>query len=194
MTPPLRTGIYGGSFNPVHFGHVRLARHILREAGLNEVWFMVSPQNPFKADQALLDDDKRLQMVRLALRRERGLTASDYEFHLPRPSYTWNTLQALAADYPDRQFTLIIGADNWAAFPRWYHHDDILSHHNIVVYPRQGSDIDAAALPPGVQLVSTPLINISSTQVRERIARGQDIRRLVPKAVADTIEREHLYR
>ena len=194
MTSRIRTGIYGGSFNPVHFGHVRLARHILREAGLHEVWFMVSPQNPFKVNQTLLDDDKRLQLVRLALRREHGLVASDYEFHLPKPSYTWNTLQALVAEFPDREFTLIIGADNWAAFPRWYHHEDILSHHAIVVYPRQGSDIDVASLPSGVQLVNTPLINISSTLVRERIAQGRDIRRLVPKPVADAIDREQLYR
>ena len=91
----IRTGIFGGSFNPIHFGHIRLARHIRKEAALDEVWFMVSPQNPFKVNQTLLDDDKRLQLVKIALRREKGLKACDYEFRLPKPSYTWNTLQAL---------------------------------------------------------------------------------------------------
>ena len=187
-------GIYGGSFNPVHFGHIRLARLIRQQAHLDEVWFMVSPQNPFKVNQVLLDDELRLQLTRLALRRERGLIASDYEFRLSRPSYTWNTLQSLSRDYPDHSFTLIIGADNWAVFPQWYHADDILAHHRVVVYPRRGYHIDAATLPDGVSLLSTPLFDISSTDIRERIANGRPIRRLVPKAVADIIEQRQLYK
>ena len=190
---PQTIGLYGGSFNPVHFGHIRLARQIRQLAGLDELWFMVSPQNPFKADQRLLDDDKRLELTRLALRRERGLVASDYEFHLPRPSYTWNTLQALARDFPTHRFTLIIGADNWTSFPRWYHAQDILAHCNVIVYPRRGNDIDPSTLPQGVQLLQTPLIDISSTDIRQRIAEGRPFRHLVPKAVADAIEEQHLY-
>lgn len=190
---PQTIGLYGGSFNPVHFGHIRLARQIRQLAGLDELWFMVSPQNPFKADQRLLDDDKRLELTHLALRRERGLVASDYEFHLPRPSYTWNTLQALARDFPAHRFTLIIGADNWTSFPRWYHAQDILAHCAVVVYPRRGDDIDPSTLPQGVRLLQTPLINISSTDIRQRIAEGRPFRHLVPKAVADAIEEQHLY-
>lgn len=188
-----RVGIFGGSFNPVHFGHIRLARQLRQLAGLDEVWLMVSPQNPFKTNQTLLDDDKRLQLVQLALKREKGLVASDFEFRLPKPSYTWNTLQALAQSFPEHEFTLLIGADNWISFPKWYHADDILSSYSIVVYPRKDSDIDVNSLPPNVTLVNTRLIPISSTQVRRRIAEGKSIERLVPKAVARLIHEEHLY-
>ena len=188
-----RVGIFGGSFNPVHFGHIRLARQLRQLAGLDEVWLMVSPQNPFKTNQTLLDDDKRLQLVQLALKREKGLVASDFEFRLPKPSYTWNTLQALEQSFPEHEFTLLIGADNWISFPKWYHADDILSRYSIVVYPRKNSDIDVNSLPPNVTLVNTKLIPISSTQVRRRIAEGKSIERLVPKAVARLIHEEHLY-
>ena len=176
-----RVGIFGGSFNPVHFGHIRLARQLRQLAGLDEVWLMVSPQNPFKTNQTLLDE------------REKGLVASDFEFRLPKPSYTWNTLQALAQSFPEHEFTLLIGADNWISFPKWYHADDILSRYSIVVYPRTDSDIDVNSLPPNVTLVNTRLIPISSTQVRRRITEGKSIERLVPKAVARLIHEEHLY-
>ena len=190
----IKTGIFGGTFNPIHFGHIRLARLLLKEAGLDEVWFMVSPQNPFKVNHVLLDDTQRLEMVKAALRRERRLIASDFEFHLPKPSYTWNTLQALTAENPDRLFTLLIGGDNWEKFPQWYHHEDILANHSIAVYPRAGSTIDTASLPPQVQVVETPLIPISSTLVRQRVSEGKTIRHLVPKVVAEYIEQHHLYR
>ncbi len=189
----IRTGIYGGSFNPIHNAHIRLAMKILRMAQLDEVWFVVSPQNPFKRNQQLLDDDKRLELVRLALSRHPRLTASDYEFHLPRPSYMHTTLTRLSADYPDREFVLIIGADNWERFHDWHRANDILQSYRLVVYPRQGSPIHPQSLPPNVQLVNTPLINLSSTMIRQRIAQGRSIRRLVPKAVAEAIEKEKLY-
>ncbi|MBO4827211.1 MAG: nicotinate-nucleotide adenylyltransferase [Prevotella sp.] len=188
-----RTGIYGGSFNPIHVAHVRLAKQLLEKANLDEVWFVVSPQNPFKQDQQLLDDDKRLQLVRLALKRHPRLVACDYEFHLPRPSYMHTTLTHLSADFPDREFVLLIGADNWERFDHWYRADDILRDYKLAIYPREGSPIAPTALPPNVQLVDTPLINLSSTEIRERIRQGRSIARLVPKAVADIISKEHLY-
>lgn len=189
----MRIGLFGGSFNPIHYGHIRLARQLLALAALDEVWFVVSPQNPLKQQTDLLDDDLRLQMVEMALQREKGLRASDIEFRLPRPSYTWNTLQTLRQEHPGDEFTLLIGGDNWERFPLWYRADDIVRDYNIVVYPRTGSDIDERRLPPTVRIVRTRRINISSTMVRQRIALGQTLSRLVPKAVADFIEKKRLY-
>ena len=163
-------GIFGGSFNPIHTGHIALAKSLCEKAGLDEVWFMVSPMNPFKkAATDLLDDQLRLEMVKKALEGEPQLQACDYEFHLPKPSYTWHTLQAISQDFSDIRFTLLIGGDNWAAFDKWYHHDDILAHYPIVVYPRKGSDI--GEVPEGVTIVETPLLNISSTEIRHHIAK-----------------------
>ncbi len=190
----LTTGIFGGSFNPVHNGHVELARRLLAIAGLDEVWFVVSPQNPFKRNDRLLDDRLRLEMVRLALRDEPRMAASDYEFGMPRPSYMWHTLQAMSRDYPDRRFVLLIGADNWARFGEWYAADKILAAHSVVVYPREGVPLDPAALPAGVTLADTGLIPGSSTEVRRRIAAGEPIDGLVPPVVASFIFNNKLYR
>lgn len=191
----MNIGLFGGSFNPIHNGHVRLAKSLLQEAALDEVWFLVSPQNPFKQDQQLLDDDKRLQLVRLALKEEPQLMASDFEFHLPKPSYTWNTLQALEQEYPERKFTLLIGGDNWEAFDKWYRYEDILKRYPIIVYPREGSKVPGVKFQGSdIQIVETPLINISSTQIRQRLHEGKSVRGLVNTEVAMVIEQEHLYR
>ncbi|MGI6242094.1 MAG: nicotinate (nicotinamide) nucleotide adenylyltransferase [Prevotella sp.] len=188
-----RTGIFGGSFNPIHNGHIELARQILREAALDEIWFVVTPLNPFKttADD-LLDDDLRLDLTRKALQGETRLVASDYEFHLPKPSYMCNTLKHLATDYPDREFVLIIGADNWLSFDRWAEPDYILAHHEIAVYPRMGFPIDETTMPPNVHLINTRLYPVSSTDIRQRIKNGQPVDDLVPPNVHDTIVK--LYR
>lgn len=179
-----RIGIFGGSFNPIHVGHIAIARELLSLAHLDEVWFLVSPLNPFKkAATDLLDDDKRLLMAQRALRGETCLKASDYEFHLPKPSYTWNTLQHLKADYPDKQFVLIIGADNWLAFDRWARPDYILSRFDIAVYARPDCPIDAASLPPRVHLYNMGLFDISSTLIRSRIREGLPVAGLVPPAI-----------
>lgn len=185
-----RTGILGGSFNPIHTGHIALARHIIREASLDEIWFVVSPLNPFKkAATDLLDDDLRLALTRKALDGEPRLKASDYEFHLPRPSYMWNTLSHLGTDYPDREFVLIIGADNWLAFDRWAEPRYILDHHEIAVYPRSGFPVDEATLPPNVHLVDTPLYPLSSTDIRQRVREGKPIDTLVPPRIRDLVLR-----
>ena len=182
----MNVGIFGGSFNPIHTGHIALAKSLCEKAGLDEVWFMVSPMNPFKqAATDLLDDNLRLELVEKALENEPQLRACDYEFHLPKPSYTWHTLQAITQDYPDIAFTLLIGGDNWAAFDKWYHHDDILAHYPIVVYPRQGSDI--GNVPEGVTIVETPLLNISSTDIRHHIAEGKSITGMVPLSIEQKV-------
>lgn len=189
----IKTGIYGGSFNPIHNGHIALAKAFLRQAALDEVWFVVSPQNPFKVNDHLLDDRWRLRLTKAALQGETRLMASDYEFHLPKPSYMWHTLQSMSREYPDREFTLLIGGDNWTTFHRWYHADDILSHYSLAVYPRKDNPIDTATLPPNVQLINAELLDISSTEVRHRITKGQDISHLVPPRVAELITKNRLY-
>lgn len=185
----IRTGLYGGSFNPIHNGHIAIARQMIEKAGLDEVWFMVSPQNPLKERDTLLDDAKRLEMARKALEGQPRLKACDYEFALPRPSYTWHTLQTLWRDYPDREFILMIGADNWAHFGRWYHADDIMRTCNILIYPRRGYDVDTLSLPARAQLVDTGLYDVSSTEIRQLIKEGRDISRLVPADIVDMAEK-----
>lgn len=179
-----RTGIYGGSFNPIHNGHIALARQMLDAGLMDEVWFVVSPLNPLKKAQTdLLSDELRLEMTRLALENEPQMIAQDFEFHLPKPSYSWLTLQAMSAQYPDRQFILIIGGDNWQIFPRWYHSQDILDNYSLVIYPREGIDIDASTLPDNVKLLNAPLYQVSSTQIRQRIKEGKSVSRLIPKSI-----------
>ena len=175
----IRTGIFGGSFNPIHNGHIILARQLKERARLDEVWLMVSPQNPLKQHAGLLADEARMEMARKAVEGEAGIVASDYEMQLPRPSYTWNTLQALSRDYPDREFVLMIGGDNWELFDRWYRAEDIRRHYEIVVYTRTPGD-------PG-------FIDISSTEIRRRIREGLSIGELVPAAVADIIKEKGYY-
>lgn len=182
-----KTGIFGGSFNPIHNGHLQLACQLREAAGLDEVWLMVSPQNPLKQQTDLLDDNQRLQMARQAVGGEQGITVSDYEFHLPRPSYTWNTLQALQADFPDREFVLLIGGDNWKQFRNWYRADDIVRDYQLVVYPRRGSDIDRTTLPPTVQVIEAELLDISSTDIRRRVREGKTIAGLVPPCIIPAV-------
>lgn len=177
-----KVGIFGGSFNPIHTGHIALAKSLCQQAGLDEVWLMVSPMNPFKKEATdLLTDKLRLEMAEQAIADEPKLKACDYEFHMPKPSYTWHTLQALSQDFPHVSFTLLIGGDNWTSFDKWFHHEDILSHYPIVVYPRKGCDI--GKVPSSVTIVETPLLNISSTEIRQRIKEGKSIHGMVPDCI-----------
>ena len=190
----MRVGLFGGSFNPIHNAHIALASTICEQARLDEVWFMVSPQNPLKQAQDLLDENERYEMVKLALdSQEKVLKASNYEFHLERPSYTWKTLRALKKDFPQHEFSMIIGGDNWVRFPRWAHNEDILANHHIYIYPREDSEINEALLPQNVHLVHTPKINITSTMLREMIKNGKDITPFVPDAVAKAIADNNYY-
>lgn len=174
----IKTGLFGGSFNPIHNGHIALAKYLQQKAGLSEVWLMVSPQNPLKQQADLLDDDQRMALTQTAIQGIEGIKASDYEMRLPRPSYTWNTLQALSHDYPDREFVLLIGGDNWAHFERWYHWKDILRHYRIVIYPRNNT----------AGTVDAPLLDISSTDIRRRVRSEQSIAGLVPDNIIKQVE------
>ena len=164
----MKTGLYGGSFNPIHNGHIRLSQALLDAHLVDEMWLLVSPQNPFKVNQKLLDDNARLELAKLAVQDIPNIIVSDYEFHLPRPSYMVNTLEHLRQDYPEREFILIIGADNWERFPHWYKHEEILAHHRVIVYPRSGCQL--SNVPDGVTIADTPLIDISSTVIRRNIS------------------------
>ena len=180
-----KTGIFGGSFNPIHNGHIALVRQLRQAVVLDEVWLMVSPQNPLKRQEDLLDDELRLKMAQRAVADEPSIRVSDYEFHLPRPSYTWNTLQALERDFPDRQFVLMIGGDNWQYFAHWHRADDILRRYPVVVYPRRGSEV--GDVPPSVTVVEADFLDISSTDIRQRVRDGRPIAGLVPDAIADMV-------
>lgn len=173
-----RIGIFGGSFNPIHNGHIALAQAVLRQCALDEVWLMVSPQNPLKKESELVDDRQRLQIAQKALEGVKGIEACDYEFYLSKPSYTWNTLQHLTKDYPDNTFTLLIGGDNWAHFERWRHWQDILRTYDVIVYPRDEH--------PGT--IDVPLLDVSSTEIRRRVKAGESIRGLVPKSIVSMVE------
>ena len=191
----MRVGLFGGSFNPIHNAHIALASTICEQARLDEVWFMVSPQNPLKQAQDLLDENERYEMVKLALESQaKVLKASNYEFHLERPSYTWKTLRALKNDFPQHEFSLIIGGDNWVRFPRWAHNEETLANHHIYIYPREDSEIDEATLPENVHLIHTPKINITSTMLREMVRNGKDISAFVPEKVAKAIADNNYYK
>lgn len=188
----MRTGIYGGSFNPIHLGHVCLAKALADSGLVDEMWLLVSPQNPFKVDAHLLDDDKRLHLARLAVADVPGVEVCDREFYLPRPSYMYNTLQALSSEHPDREFVLVIGADNWERFSYWYRSQDILSVYRVIIYPRPGYALQD--VPQGVTIADTPLLDISSTEIRHRIASDPDYdgEGLCP-AVWEKIKRDGLF-
>lgn len=182
-------GIFGGSFNPIHTGHIALAKQIISIAKLDAIWLVVSPQNPFKVgNNSLIDDSVRLHLAKKALEGETLIMASDVEFQLPKPSFMWNTLQYLSTQHPDIKFSLIIGADNWTVFDKWYHADDIKAHHNIIVYPREGCPLSATDMPPGVTLVNTPLYPVSSTMIRQKISKGEDISGLVPPCIENDVK------
>lgn len=192
MEQKIRTIIFGGSFDPIHVGHTALAAEALRQNLADEVWFMVSPLNPHKQGQQLTPEEKRLAMVQLAIDDEPRFKASDFEFTLPRPSYTLHTLQALEAAYPERTFLLLIGADNWEKFDRWYRGDLILERYPIIVYPRGNEQ--QPLLPQGVEWLSSRLYDISSTQIREMVLSDVDIRGVVSQKVAEYIKMNRLYK
>jgi len=167
-----KVGIYGGSFNPVHFGHTGLAKWVVENTDLDELWMIVSPNNPLKEADTLAPEHERLAAVREAVRDIPNVIASDYEFFLPRPSYTVDTLKALCRDFPQYEFTLVIGEDNMALFERWKDYGYILSHFRIFVYPRKGAIINRQSLISSsgnvVFLDGAPYFDISSTEIRKK--------------------------
>lgn len=182
----MNIGIFSGSFNPIHLGHTRLAQYILEHTDLDEIWLMVSPNNPLKKAGSLLDGTIRLELVRKATAEIAGVEASDFEFSLPRPSYTVNTLEALAKTYPEHSFSLIIGSDNMAIFHLWRDWETILRTYPVIVYPREGDDIDALRERyPRMQIVEgAPYFPVSATDIRTHLDDEELLSTWVHPAVA----------
>lgn len=186
-------GILGGSFNPVHIGHLMLASYLSQFGGLDEVWLTLSPLNPLKVgSDELIPDLTRLKMLEIATGDTRGLNVCDYELAMPKPSYTINTLRYLAKRYPRHSFKLIIGSDNWKIFNQWKDHESILSDFGVIVYPRPGYPI-GTIYEDGVDVVNAPTANISSTFLRKAIAKGLDMKYFLPPGVFEYIKENKLY-
>lgn len=191
----MKIGIFGGSFDPIHIGHAIIAQHIISSCAVDRLWFMVSPVNPLKADKVRqVSDTDRLRMVEMVSRPMAGVETSAFEFTMPRPSYTIDTLNALQAKFPDDEFYLVTGGDNWQIFNKWRNSEEILAKYHLLIYPRLGYEVIIPDdLKDRVTLVEAPIIELSSTEVRERLANGLSVRYYVPDEVLGYIERHHLY-
>ena len=195
----MRIGIYGGSFNPIHIGHTSLAQSLVEQKIVDEVWLLVSPLNPLKqsANPDILDYDERLHIASLATESATGIRVSDFERTLPVPSYTVSTLAELSKAHPQHTFHLIIGADNWQDFHKWYKWEDILQSYPIIIYRRPGYELDttgeAFKSAKSIAIADTPLYDISSTQIRQAIRQGQTPSEWLAPNVAEYIKERGLY-
>ncbi|MDQ3193038.1 MAG: nicotinate (nicotinamide) nucleotide adenylyltransferase [Bacteroidota bacterium] len=190
----MKTGLFFGSFNPVHIGHMILANYMAEFTDLQQVWFVVSPHNPFKQKKTLLDEHHRLEMVKLAIGDNPKLKASDIEFKLPQPSYTIDTLTYLKEKYPKHEFALIVGEDNLLNFQKWKNFEQILDQYQLYVYPRVGSNEHALKDHPKVNFVDAPVIELSSSFIRQAIKNKKDIRYMLPNDSARYIEEMNFYK
>jgi nicotinate-nucleotide adenylyltransferase len=189
----MKIGLYFGSFNPIHHGHLIIANYLLQKTNLDQVWLVISPQNPFKQNHSLLNEYHRLHLAQVAIEGETKIKASDIEFRLPKPSYTINTLTYLEEKYPANKFAIIMGSDSYQNIDKWKNASVILERYEIYVYQRPGFEV-RKDLKSQLTMIDAPLLQISATQIREMIARGNSIRYLVPDTVKEEIERNHYYR
>lgn len=190
----MKVGLYFGSFNPVHHGHLMIASHVVNRTELQQVWFVVSPQNPFKTAGSLLNEYDRLHLVNLAIENDEArLRASDVEFKLPRPSYTIDTLIYLEEKYPQHEFSIIMGSDGYINIPRWKNADVLIKKYAFYVYVRPGYDITDTH-GANLTILKAPLLNISATDIRENIKDQKTIRYLVPENVRKEIEDHNYYK
>ena len=189
----MNIGLYFGSFNPIHIGHLIIANHVLNETSINKIWFIVSPQNPFKESKTLLNEFDRLHLVRLATQDDNRIKCSDIEFNLPKPSYTSNTLAFLSEKYPEHQFSIIMGSDSYQNLNKWKNYETIINNYSIYVYKREGYEIKKTFDKEAVVL-NAPIIQISASQIREHIRSAKSIRYLVPEIVREEIESRKFYK
>ena len=188
-----KVGIYSGSFNPIHHGHVMLANYLVEFSDLDELWFVVSPQNPLKKKDELLDDAERLKMVQLAVGDDPRFRVSDIEMHLPTPSYTINTLTALSEQHSDCQFVFICGMDSLQNLHHWREYQRILAHYELLVFPREGYDGGELVSHPSVTVLKTPILEISSTFIRQCIKEGRDVRHFMPERAYTYLKQKSFY-
>jgi nicotinate-nucleotide adenylyltransferase len=189
----MKIGLYFGSFNPVHVAHLIIANHVLNETDIEKIWFVVSPQNPFKNESSLLNEYHRLHLVRLATENDNRIRASEIEFALPRPSYTVDTLAYLAEKFPEHQFAIIMGSDSYRNLPKWKNAEILIRNHEIYVYRRSGYEI--TPIEGGkVHQLQAPLLELTATHIRKYIAEGKSVRYLVPDVVLEEIEKGGYYK
>lgn len=193
-----KIGLFFGSFNPIHIGHLILANYILEKSDMDELWFVVSPQNPFKDKKSLLNDHNRLDMVNLSIKNYPRMRVSDVEFGLPKPSYTIDTLTYLHEKYPDYQFSLIMGEDNLAGLHKWKNADLLVKNHQIIVYPRVFEDKQKASKynidHNNITLITAPIIELSATEIRQMIKDNKNVRPMLPPEVFDYLDGSNFYK
>ena len=192
-----KIGLFFGSFNPIHIGHLILANYILENSDMDELWFVVSPQNPFKDKKSLLTDHNRLDMVQLAVKNYPKMRASNVEFSLPKPSYTIDTLTYLKEKYPNYSFALIMGEDNLDSLPKWKNAEKLISDYQIIVYPRtfEGEKKDSEYLQhENISMVNAPIIELSATEIRNMIKGGKNVRPMLPPEVFEYLDGSSFYK
>jgi nicotinate-nucleotide adenylyltransferase len=192
----MKIGLYFGTFNPIHVGHLTIANHMAEYSDLDQVWFVVTPHSPFKKKSSLLDNHHRYQMVDRAVEDYPNLRASDIEFNLPQPNYTINTLVYLEEKYPDYEFALIMGEDNLKSFHKWKNYEGILERHHIYVYPRisEGQRENHFDNHPKIHKVEAPIMELSSTFIRNAIKEGKNIRPMLPEHVWSYLDEMNFYK
>jgi nicotinate-nucleotide adenylyltransferase len=188
-----RVGLFFGSFNPIHTGHMAIANYMLEFTDLTKIWFIISPHNPLKEKKSLLADHHRLELVHRALDDEFDMRAIDIEFRMPQPSYTIDTLTRLTEKYPDNEFVVIIGGDNLESLKKWKNWESILEYYRLYVYSRPGFDKDAM-VHPNIHYFDAPLMEISSSFIRQAISEGKNLRHFLPTGVWNYIDEMHFYR
>lgn len=190
----MKIGLFFGSFNPIHIGHLIIANYMATQTDLDKVWLVVSPQNPLKPKKTLARDADRLYLTRLGIGDNPRVTASNIEFGLPKPSYTIDTLTFLKEKYPEHEFALIMGGDNLASLHLWKNYEQILANYDIYIYKRPNHELGELASHPRVRIFEAPLLDISATYIRECLRTGKSVRYLVPEAVWEYLETSSLYR
>jgi nicotinate-nucleotide adenylyltransferase len=192
----MKIGLYFGTFNPIHVGHLIIANHFAEHTGLEQIWMVVTPHNPHKQKNTLLDDYQRLHMVHLATEDYAGIKPSDVEFKLPQPNYTVNTLAFLVDKYPQHEFSLLMGEDNLKSFHKWKNYDYILQNHDIYVYPRVSEEVEDMEFRnhKRIHSIDAPIVEISSTFIRDNIKDKKNVRPLLPQAVWEYVDHNNFYK